>query len=310
MIAALLVLLGVVLVVLPGLFRSPLRLPAAEWARIAAVSLLLGFAAVEFGLVLLALPTVLRALHAAGFAAICENVLTPLAPGGDLIGWSAGAVALVVAVRARRAASRARRNTEAVEAEPWLGRHEHRGDFELVVLPTRELLAVSVPAPLPQVLISDGLVERLDGEQLEAVIRHEASHHRFRHWRFSLLAAAVEHGLWPLPLVARATNALRCALEGWADEAAAGDSASGRAVVRDALVAVGGPIDERARSMPKRVLRDRAHRLDHGPSPRASALRFVVHAPVLVLGVTTVVLLAGWVAGAHHAMALTGYCPD
>jgi Zn-dependent protease with chaperone function len=310
MIAALLVLLGCALLTLPGLFRSPPRLPAAEWARIAAISLLLGFAAFEVGLVFLALPTVLRALQATGFAASCEKVLTPLAPGGDVIGWGSGVVALIVALRAWRAVRRARRNTGAVEAEPWFGRHEHRGDFELVVLPTHELLAVSVPAALPQVLISDGLVERLDDEQLEAVIRHEASHHRFRHWRFSLLAAAVERGFWSLPLVVRSTDALRSALEGWADEAAAGDSSSGRAVVRDALVAVGGPIDERAESTSSRTLRDRARRLEHGPPARRLALRFAVHAPVVLLAVTTVALFVGWIAGAHHATALTGHCPD
>lgn len=309
MIAALLALLGLTSIVLPGLLGTPRRSPAAEWARIAAASLLFGFVAFELGLVLLALPTALRALHAAGFAAICERVLAPLAPGGDLIGWGAAVVALVVGVRAWRAASRAQRNAQTVEAEPWLGRHEDRGDFEVVVLPTTELLAVSVPAPLPQVLISDGLIERLDGEQLEAVIRHEASHHRLRHWRFSLLAAAVEHGLRPLPLVTRTTDALRCALEGWADEVAAGDSPSGRAVVRDALVAVAGPIDEQARSKPKRVLRERAHRLEHGPFARTGALQFAVHAPVLVVALAAVVLLVVWTVGAHHAAAFTGYCP-
>ena len=310
MIAALLALLGLVLIVLPGVSRFPARLPAAEWARIAAASLLIGFVAFELGLALLALPTVLHSVHAAGFAAICEKVLTPLAPGGDLVGWVAAVIAFVVALRAARAVRRARRNTSAVEAEPWLGRHEDRGDFELVVLPTPELLAVSVPAVPPQVLISDGLVERLDDEQLEAVIRHEASHHRFRHWRFSLLAVAVERGLRPLPFVATATESLRCALEGWADEAAAGHSSRGRTTVRDALVAVAGPIDDPAFHVPMRSVRDRARRLDRGPSTRTLALRFAVHAPVLVFAATSVVLIVGWAAGAHHAAAVAGYCPD
>jgi Zn-dependent protease with chaperone function len=308
MIAALVALLGLALVVLPGLVGTPLRLPAAESARVAAASLLIGFAAFEVGLALLALSSVLRVLHAAGFAAVCEQVLAG-APGGDPVGWSAGVVALVVAVRAGRATRRARRNTGAVEAEPWLGRHEDRGDFELVVLPTRELLAVSVPADPPQVLISDGLVEQLDAEHLEAVIRHEASHHRHGHWRYSLLAAAVEHGLSPLPLVRRGADTLRGALEGWADEAAAGDLLSGRAAVRDALVAVAGPIDQRSSCpAPRRVLRDRARRLEDGPSTRTLVVRFAVHAPVLVLAVTAVALFVGWASGAQHAAALAGNC--
>ena len=309
MIAALLALFGLILIALPGLSRLPARLPAAEWARIAAASLLLGFIAFELGLVLLSLPTVLHRMHAAGFAAICEKVLMPLAPADDLIGWAAATVALIVAVRAGFAVLRARRNTSVVEAEPWLGRHEDRGDFELVVLPTRELLAVSVPAAPPQVLISDGLVERLDDEQLEAVIRHEASHHRFGHWRFSLLAAALERGLWPLPFVSRATDSLRCALEGWADEAAAEGSPGGRTTVRDALVAVAGSFDEPASTTRKRAVRDRAHRLERGPSSRTLALRFAVHAPVVFCAAVSLALLFDWAAGAHHAAAVAGYCP-
>lgn len=310
MIAALLVLLGLVLIALPAFSRLPARLPASEWARIAAASLLLGFIAFESGLVLLSLPTVLHSLHAAGFAAICEKVLTPLAPGGDLVGWVAALAAFVIAMRAGFGVRRARRNTSFVEAEPWLGRHENRGDFELVVLPTRELLAVSVPAAPPQVLISDGLIARLDNEQLEAVIQHEASHHRFGHWRFSLLAAALERGLWPIPFVTRATDSLRCALEGWADEAAAEGSPGGRTTVRDALVAVVGPLDDPVSTTRKRAFRDRARRLDSGPSPRTLALRFAVHAPVLVCAAVSVVLLVDWAAGAHHAAAFAGYCAD
>jgi Zn-dependent protease with chaperone function len=240
MIALFLTLLGLVLVVLPGLSGQPQRLPAAEWALVAGVALLLGFATFETGLMLLGLPTLLRVLHAAGFAEICEQVLRPLSPGGDLAGWTAIVLALVVGARAWRTTKRAIKSAVAVEAEPWLGRHEDRGDFELVVLPTDQLLAVSAPAGRPQVLISDGLVERLDAQQLEAVIRHEATHLRCGHWRFTLLATVVERALSPLTLVERSTRALRNALEAWADETAAGESTAERAVVPDAIVAVCG----------------------------------------------------------------------
>jgi Zn-dependent protease with chaperone function len=304
MIAALLALLGFVLIVLPGVSGPPLRLPASEWARVAAAALLLGFVAFEIGLVLLAMPTMLRALHAVGLAEVCESVAGPVTPGGDVIGWFAFVLAALVAVRASSAWRRARRSTCVAEAEPWLGRHEDRGDFELVVLPTPELVAVSVPAAQPQVLISDGLVERLETEQLEAVIRHEAMHHRFRHWQFSLLATSIERSLRPLPGVVRSTRALRNALEEWADEGAAGDTVAGRAVVRDAIVAVAGPVD----GAPESAVGNRARRLDRGPSGRTFALRILVHAPVLLLGMTLVALSAGWAAGAHHVTALVGYC--
>ena len=277
----------------------------------AAGSLLVGFVVLELGLMLLALPTVLRALHAAGFASICERVLKPLSPGGDLLGWAAALLAAAVGVRAVIAGRRAYRSACAAEVEPWLGRHEDRGEFELVVLPTERLLAVSVPGAQRQVVISDGLVERLDADQLDAVIRHEATHQRCRHWRFSLLAVSVERALRPLPLVARSTRALGTALEAWADEGAAGDSLSGRALVRRAIVAVAGPVEESGPRCPSsRLVRERARRLEYAPGSGGFALRVAVLAPVLVLFVTSILLLVGWTVGMHHAAALTGYCPD
>jgi beta-lactamase regulating signal transducer with metallopeptidase domain len=242
-------------------------------------------------------------------AEICEGVLRPLSPGGDLTGWIAIMLALVVGTRAWRTTKRAVKSAEAVEAEPWLGRHEDRGDFELVVLPTDQLVAVSAPAGHPQVLISEGLVDHLDADQLEAVIRHEATHLRCGHWRFSLLATVVERALAPLPLVARSTRALRNALEGWADESAAGASDAERAVVRDAIVAVAGPLDQPPPgSVFGRVIRDRTRRLERRPARAALVVRLAVHAPVLVLALTSVTLVIGWAVGAHHAAALSGSC--
>jgi hypothetical protein len=311
MIAALLVVAGLVLVVVPGLFVPSARIAAAESARLAASALLVGFVAVELGLTLLAFPTVLRGLHAAGFASICERVLTPLAPGGDLVGWLAAAAAIVVGGRAWHAGRRAYRDACAAEVEPWLGRHEDRGDFDLVVLPTARWLAMSVPGTQPQVLISDGLVAHLDAEELDAVIRHEAMHHRFRHWRYSLLSISVQRALSPIPLVGRSTRALQTALEEWADEAAAGDSTSRRALVRRAIVAVGGPIDDVSSPGASRdVLRRRTGRLEQMPRPTAWPVRLAIHAPFLVLGITAVALLGSWAIGAHHAAGFAGYCPD
>jgi beta-lactamase regulating signal transducer with metallopeptidase domain len=216
-----------------------------------------------------------------------------------------------VGIRSVVAGRSAYRKARAHEIEPWLGRHEDRGDFELVVLPTEKLLAVSVPAAPPQVLISNGLVERLDADQLEAVIRHEATHHRFGHWRFTLLAAITERGLAPLPLVGRSARALRAGLEEWADEAAAGGSLSGRAVVRDAIIAVAVAVDEaRPRYESSRDLRERTRRLECDPDVRSTAVRVAMHAPVLMLGVASMALLAGWTVDAHQVAALAGYCPD
>jgi len=96
--------------------------------------------------------------------------------------------------------------------------------------------------------------------------------------------------------VRKSTEVLRTALESWADEAAAGDSA-GRALVRRAIVALSGSIDRR-------------RRLAHSPARTTVGLRLATYAPLLILAVVSLGLLTGWVVGAHHAAALGGYCPD
>jgi hypothetical protein len=50
--------------------------------------------------------------------------------------------------------------------------------------------------------------------------------------------------------------------------------------------------------------------LERRPARAALAVRLAVHAPVFVLALTSVTLLIGWAVGAHHAAALSGYCPD
>ena len=56
------------------------------------------------------------------------------------VGWSAVVVLGLVAGRAAVVVTRARRSVRDAGVEPWLGRHENRGDFDLVVLPTDRLL--------------------------------------------------------------------------------------------------------------------------------------------------------------------------
>ena len=310
MIPLLLILTALVMIVLPGIIGQPLRLRAAEWARAAAASLFVGFVGLELALVLLALPTVLRTLDAAGFASICDHFLAPLTPGGPVLGWASLAAATVLAVRMLLAVWRGRRLARSAEVEPWLGHHEDRGDFELVVLPTPELLAVSVPGAAPQVVVSEGLVHQLDPHELDVVLRHEETHLRCKHWRYSMLGTAVERALWPLPLVARSSRALRSALEAWADEEAAGDSASRRASVRSAMLTLANRGGTPRRHASGCVLGERARRLTRPPLATSMGARAIVLAPMLVLGLTAVLLLADWTAGARHAVATAGYCLD
>lgn len=297
MIALLVVLVGAALVAAPGLLPTLRRISGVEWARVTSTSLLLGGLAIVGGLTLVALPTVLRSMDAHAAAALCEHLVTPFAPRNDFVGWSAAALALVISARALRGARRARADASAARVEPWLGRHEDRGAFELVVLPTDALVAVGVPVTPPQVVISDGLIARLDRTQLDAVIRHEAAHHAHRHWRFLVLAAGVDEGLGPLPFVRRSTAALRDSLEAWADDGAVAASGGSRVELHGAAEQLTTAV-----SAPARV-RARIHRLE-ARSPRWSIrARLLAYAPVLALSVLLVALTSAWLLHAEHAVA-------
>lgn len=308
MIALGLALVGVVLVSAPGVSPVPLRMRPAEWSRIAVLSLVAGFAAIVAGLALLFAATALDLSHSAGLVELCVHAFEAFSPGGTFVGMAAGSVAVVVVVRAWRGGRGTWTRARAAEVEPWLGRHHHHRDFDLVVLPTDDLVAMTVPASRPQVVVSDGLISRLEETHVDAVLRHEASHRRHRHWRYTVVAAAITGGLAPLRCAARSGDALAFALEAWADDDAAADVPSRRRELRDAIAAVvaGGP----APGWWSPVAAARARRLEAGQYGTALAVRVAVLAPVLVAGVTAVFLATSWVFGFHHGLALPGYCAD
>lgn len=307
MIAVSIILAGAALIAVPGVVDQPRFLRGREWARAVALSLAVGSGALVVGLVLFALPTQLAALHAMGLTGICDGIRVPLSPGGPGLGWTALLAAVLVAIRAGRGGRRALLRARSARVEPWLGRHENHGDFDLVVLPTDALVAMSVPSAPPQVVISEGLVECLAPEQLDVVIEHEATHHRYGHWRYSVLAALVESGLRPLPLVGRSTEALRSSLERWADEGATGTSITRQAHIRRALASVGAP--RRSPDAARRArLRDRIERVASpaGPAPGVRALAVV---PALILGPAALLTVTAWSLFAHHMASLVGSCP-
>ncbi|HEV2931051.1 MAG TPA: M56 family metallopeptidase, partial [Propionibacteriaceae bacterium] len=129
-----------------------------------------------------------------------------------------------------------RHRTARVEQE--IGWHSTLGGHRLVVLPSEELVAFSTAGRPGQVVMSRGLITALSDDELAAVVRHEVAHVRHRHQRYLLLARVVERSLGLLPMVRRAVTALRCAVERWADEAAAGPRSSDRASVHAALLRV------------------------------------------------------------------------
>jgi Zn-dependent protease with chaperone function len=311
-VAIVLIIGGFCLLVLPAVTRRPgRRLNPAEWARLCAALLVGGAAAFELALVLMALPVVARAGGYPELAHVCERMLGFMAPASTPVGWAALVAAVIVPVLALRSLRRAWRTQRRFRIEPELGEHQPYGPHEVVVLPTEELIALSVSGPPGQIVVSQGLVDTLSPAELTAVVRHEAAHLHHRHDRFLLLAIAVETALRPVPLVRRSVVAFRAALERWADEDAAGEHEDGRSTVRSALVGVALAALSPAVAAFSGA-DDVVERLDalQVPTPRPSALRRVaMYAPVVVVSVIVLVALGAWIGHAHAMLTMGDPCP-
>jgi beta-lactamase regulating signal transducer with metallopeptidase domain len=109
---------------------------------------------------------------------------------------------------------------------------------ELVVVPEPRVVALTVPGRPDRIVVSTGLRERLPRTEFDAVLRHEQAHLSLRHARVLLFAVALMATVGRLPPVRRSIDALRGALEVWADEAAAGDDRSQRGTLRSALLRI------------------------------------------------------------------------
>ncbi len=311
MIAVVLALSGLGLLALPAWARpAGRRLPPSEWSRLAATALVGGALAVETGLALLAAPTVLRAARVPTLAAACERMLGHLSPGGPTVGWMTGAAAIAIAVMAASGILRAHGIYRAVRVERWVGEHETRSNYELVVIPSPHLLAVSVAGRQPQVIVSTGLIETLLPEELEAVVRHECAHLDRRHQRYLLLARAVDAGFRFLPFVRRSTAAVRIGLERWADEVAAGETAEGRQTVREALLMTTAAVvgSELAAFSAAESVIERLEALDGTQTEHSLVRRSAVYLPAIALALVATMAMVAWLLDARMVVAMTGLC--
>ena len=302
---------GTLALALPALTRRlGRRLEAARWARLCTAALIAGAVTVETTTAVWAAPTVLRAAGLPGLASLCARALGRLLPGGPAAAWAAFAVALTVPVLAAAAMRSARGQLAAAIVEPGLGQHHPAGDHVHVVLPVAHPLAVSVPGPPRQILISDGLQARLTPAQLEVVIAHEAAHLDHDHHRFLLLAAAVESGYAAVPLARRSAAVLRLALERWADESAAGSDRARRRDLRAALLdAAGMPAaGQLAALSAAATIAERVEALDRPPPAPPRWFVGATTAPWLALGATISFASGSWLEQARWAVAMVGHC--
>jgi hypothetical protein len=305
---------GLGLLAIPACAR-PLsrRLPPAEWARICAVLLAAGAIVVESSLIIQAAPTVLRMIGLEGIADLCEHALGAVMPDGTVVGIAAAAGASAIAMLAGRAVVNARRAQRMARVELEIGWHGTLCGHHLVVLPSPEPVAFSIGGRSSQVVMTQGLMSALSDDQLTAVLRHEMAHIRRCHQRYLLVAGAVERSLGRLlPLVRQGVAALRCAVERWADEEAAGPGPAGRASVHAALLRVAelASMPDVAAFTPPGTVAERLEALQAAPTDgRAVGPRTLVYLPVGLLLVAATVALDSILTHVTFLHMLAGLCP-
>lgn len=233
-------------------------------------------------------------------------VLSALGAGLSLAtsqGWSTPAVlslavTAVVAVRLGLSGHRVGTSLRSL-------RRHHREQLDLVtqrrgllaVLETEQPLAYCVPSlKASRVVVSQGALDRLAPDELDAVLAHERAHLRARH-DLVLEAFSVLHRAFPRWVSsASALREVRMLVEVLADRAAARDAgaqALGRALV--GLVGASAPDAGLAASGSAGELVDRIQLL--GDPARPAQAAFVALAAVGVVAIPSAFVVAPWLAG-------------
>ena len=298
--SAAVVVAGLLLVALPGLAAGAgWRLEPVRWVQWNYASVRLGMWSVQAGLLLAAGPLIAW-LTGAHLVARCSRFIGPELPGG-LVGASVAAVA-AGAFAAARVALRRRytHRQKAARIETWLGEHRHVSGADVAVVPTDRIIAYAASGTPPQVVLSEGMHGALDGDELEAVVRHELAHVRHRHHRHLGLAAEAEATLGWLSAVRRSVDVLRLSVERCADEEAATRTPS-RHCVRRALVKVAAadtiPLPG---FMAASTTKARIDALAEQPPPAALRDRLAVAVPPAVLSGVVLAGLVLWTATTDH----------
>lgn len=299
------------LLVAPGLAHRVSRgVSPREWTQFCAASLVAGSSLLVVALALLAFPTLLLAAGLPAVAAACRRMGGGLAPGGSVLGGASTAALVAVTVGLARATVRARRVVGLAHVDAATGHHLRRGLYDVVTLPSKELVALSVPGTPPQILLSESLVAALEPDELEAVIEHETAHLEYRHQAYLSLAATVRTSLGWLPLIRRSVSTLCVGLERWADDEASKRAPGGRATVRDALMRVAHTAvhAELAAFSTAVTLAERLDALSGLPNRPSRWLRLALRLSVWMFGILAISGLALWVGEAHMMLAMSGLC--
>ena len=266
--------------------------------------------AVELVAVLRLLTLIAVAMLPIALAVCAATILGAQPHGGCGLGAGASrglsaalyALAAAVALRLAWVAVRKVRATRAVTVPGLVLRRVARlqpaAGRPVVVLPVDEPLAYAAGFGRGQVVVSRGLLDRLDAGERKALLAHELAHLRGGHQRMLLVGEVVVGAFGFLPPVRNAFASLRRALEMAADaravEATGDPRLVARAIAKAALAAPVAVVPLAAQC----DLRDRLERLldPRPPSRRASAA--VAAAGALVAGAVVLSLCLAVHAGA------------
>ncbi|MDX6211908.1 MAG: hypothetical protein QOF82_995 [Frankiales bacterium] len=207
------------------------RLPPAAATWLLSAGGLLAAAATAVALALLGFTLVAEAPVFAAPGHWADSTLQARNPVAAPVAAVALAVLGLLAVRSGRTLLR---RFAAVRAAHRLAAALRGDDAELVVLDSPDTTAYAVPGRPGRIVVSRGLLRRLDAGERRALLAHERAHltrHHHLHQSAALLAAAANPLLWRLPAQVAAT------CERWADEDAA--ATARRDVVAAALTRAG-----------------------------------------------------------------------
>ncbi|MEO7263194.1 MAG: M56 family metallopeptidase [Jatrophihabitantaceae bacterium] len=196
----------------PGLAR---RLPPAVTTWLLSAGGLVAATGSSASLALLAFQYVAQAPILAARGRWSDTVLHHEDPVPAPIGLVAAVAVAVLTVRFTLAATR---RLIAVRAAYRLAEGLPGAGSELSVLDTADPQAYAVPGRPGRIVVTTGLLRRLDADQRRALLAHERAHllHRHHlHHTVTHLAAAVN------PLLHRLPAAVELSCERWADEDAA-----------------------------------------------------------------------------------------
>ena len=261
-----------VLLGLPGLLDRCHSLGPAHFARLGRASMMLGFIGVVLGLAAWGAPAILHLADAVGVPGLCDEAVHRLPLGGLELAIAAAAIAVAVTGRALAAVRRARLSAHRARVDPCFGRHRRVGRYDVVVIPSAQLVAVGVPGDRPQIVLSQGLVAALSPVEVDAVIRHEVAHHRLGHRQYLVTAAVMDQVFGWVPRVRSSTRSLRNAVEAWADLESTQSSEARTATLRSALERLA---TERTTTASRHSIERRIARLDFGDEIYSSRLRSV-----------------------------------